>query len=1051
MGVEKARNQPCHSSKLDKARTGHGKFIKSVIQEILMSLKIKDKYVTEHLVGMDDRVETVVKLLDVNSGGIRFVLIHGMGGIGKTTLAKVVFNKLNSHFSHCCFLGNVRESSLSFDLKNLQKQLLSDICGLGFHDKINDVEDGIKVIAKRLSDKKLFIVLDDVSDEEQLEKLAIKHVSFGSGSRVILTTRNRSIIEADQTLEYEVKHLDSGQSLELFSRHAFGKNPPPYDYVDLSRQVVSTTGGLPLALEVVGSLLRRQSKPLWIDVLDNLREIPHEKVQDKLKISYNVLSHEQKQIFLDIACFFVDEDMTNAFYMWKDCRFFPNYSIQVLVCMSLIKITDDNKCWMHDQLRDLGRKIVLGDTRLMDRTKQSRLWDYETANNIIRTEERKEAIEAVCLAGKTYRSKEFSKLPNIRFLKLSRAQLDGDFENQLSELRYMSWPFCPRKFLAINFHPTNLVVLKLSDSFITEDWAGWSQIKVAKKLKVLDLTDCFYLTKTTDFSHYTSLERLILENCWSLIEVDDSLEKLKCLVYFNANRCTSLRELPEGIGQLEKLEYLYLSNCTELRKLPKSFERVASLVELDLSYTAIKRLPDSIGNQKHLSVLKLRSTKINELSSSIGNLRKLKSLILSYTRIGELPMLIGNLESLLKLDVSGTQCLRLPESIGDLSRLKVINISHSSITELPRSIVALKELEELYATGCKSLKWEIPEDIWELSLLRVLDLKSTRIGNVPATIKLLPHLEKLEMFGSSSLRSVPNLSNLTKLADLAFGDWGLNSPPFSQDGPFFSQDGPCLQFLTLLPPSLSTLSLKFHKCTTSLSFHCNLRNLTYLHIYACRWKEVQVDGLEQLIEFEVIRLELLEGFAGLSRLKRLKQLRLMYCPNLTAIQGLGSVESLERLEIHRCPKIESLDDLSDLKKLESLWIRDCDELLAVKGLDELEALKHLTFSNCRSLRSFPSVLNWKAPDECSLSIFGCPNLGESSIGGRVSEYKQRKVREERGKKRKRSERKMRRPFSRAWALVLPKFRRNFVYKQLASTSTGKSGKKEGKKRKRSAR
>ncbi|KAI6705460.1 hypothetical protein NL676_008422 [Syzygium grande] len=318
---------------------------------------------------------------------------------------------------------------------------------------------------------------------------------------------------------------------------------------------------------------------------------------------------------------------------------------------------------------------------------------------------------------------------------------------------------------------------------------------------------------------------------------------------------------------------------------------------------------------------------------------------------------------------------------------------------------------------CHSLRWEIPEDIRELSLLRVLDLASTRIGNVPVTIKLLPRLEKLELFdctglelllelptslirlsfGSSSLLWVSDLSKLTELANLTFGGLGENSP-------LFLRDGPCLQSLTLLPPSLSTLSLQYHKFTASLSFCCNLRNLSYLYINQCCWKEVQVDGLEQSIEFEVKRLELLEGLAGLSRLNRLKRLTLEGCPNLTAIQGLGSVESLDRLEIKGCPKIESLDDLSDLKRLKSLFIGGCNELQAVKGLDELEALGYLEFFCCRSLRIPTSVLNWKLPDECSLIIGGCQNLEENEFAGHVSEYKQRKVQEERGERRKRSER-----------------------------------------------
>ncbi|XP_039169623.1 disease resistance protein RUN1-like [Eucalyptus grandis] len=301
-----------------KKKQGYWEFIKSVIREIVMKLKTKDKYVGENLVGTDDPVNAILKLLDMDSGDTRFVLIHGMGGIGKTTLAKIVFNKLTSFFSHCCFLGNVRESSIGFGIMTLQKQLLSITLGSGFRDQIDDVDDGIKLIAKHLSNKKVLLVLDDVDDEEQLQKLAINRITFCSGSRIIVTTRNKSIRKSDKTLEYEVKPLDNAQSLELFSQHAFGRNPPPYEFVNLSRQIISTTGGLPLALEVIGSLPCHQNKASWNDVLDNLRKIPHKKVQDKLKISYNALNHEEQQIFLDIACLFVDKDKTNAFYMWKD-------------------------------------------------------------------------------------------------------------------------------------------------------------------------------------------------------------------------------------------------------------------------------------------------------------------------------------------------------------------------------------------------------------------------------------------------------------------------------------------------------------------------------------------------------------------------------------------------------------------------------------------------------------------------------------------------------------------------------------------------------------
>ena len=154
----------------------------------------------------------------------------------------------------------------------------------------------------------------------------------------------------------------------------------------------------------------------------------------------------------------------------------------------------------------------------------------------------------------------------------------------------------------------------------------------------------------------------------------------------------------------------------------------------------------------------------------------------------------------------------------------------------------LKELEELHGKDCRSLKWEIPKDISELLLLRVLDLQATRIRNIPETIQLLPHLEKLSLwrcrklkvlpklptslislsFGSSLLQWVPDLSNLTKLMDLSYGGHDENSHPL------FFQDGPFQQSLVFLPLSLSILSLEYHESITSLSFHCDLRNLTRL-------------------------------------------------------------------------------------------------------------------------------------------------------------------------------------------------------------------------------
>ena len=124
---------------------------------------------------------------------------------------------------------------------------------------IQDVDEGVFIIKNRLHCKKILLTLDDVDDLKQLEKLAGGHNWFGPGSRIIITTRNKSLLETHDVNEiYEVKTLNDGEALQLFSLKAFGKGHPDVDYMELSQDFVSYSHGLPLALELLGlSLLKK--------------------------------------------------------------------------------------------------------------------------------------------------------------------------------------------------------------------------------------------------------------------------------------------------------------------------------------------------------------------------------------------------------------------------------------------------------------------------------------------------------------------------------------------------------------------------------------------------------------------------------------------------------------------------------------------------------------------------------------------------------------------------------------------------------------------------
>ncbi|XP_059623053.1 disease resistance protein L6-like [Cornus florida] len=360
-----------------------GELVKEVVSKVWGELRRNHSLVVnETLVGIGDHVEEMLTLLSVNSSNVRIVGIYGMGGIGKTTIAKVIYNQLSQHFDSCCFLADVRETAQHKGLVHLQNQLISNILTQRCAD-ISTVDEGTNVIKERFSGKKVLVVVDDADHRDHLQALALvgKCEWFGSGSRIIVTTRKKEILNPTEVnwWTYEPKELDFNQSLQLFSRHAFRTDRPPQYYDILSMDVVFTAGGLPLVLEIIGSFLSGKGKEAWEDTLKQLERIP---VQHKLIISFRALETAQKNIFLDIACLFTGVDRRIALHMWNGCGFYPEHEIEVLRLMSLVKIGDNNELMIHDLLRDLGREIVCQES-VMEPGKRSRVWFHEDAYHIL--------------------------------------------------------------------------------------------------------------------------------------------------------------------------------------------------------------------------------------------------------------------------------------------------------------------------------------------------------------------------------------------------------------------------------------------------------------------------------------------------------------------------------------------------------------------------------------------------------------------------------------------------------------------------------------------
>ncbi|XP_062171839.1 disease resistance protein RUN1-like isoform X2 [Alnus glutinosa] len=721
--------------------------------------------VSKVLFGIESGVEEMMRLLCIGLDDVRFIGICGIGGIGKTTLSKAIYERVSHQFEASCFISGIREECTStHGLIDLKKQLIFEILA---EREINIWTDHrlSGVIENRLRTKKVFIVLDDVDGEKQLKALAWSHGWFGEGSRIIITSRDRHLLNRFVDNTYTVKVLNDAEALQLFSWKAFKKPHPEENYVQLSKDVVRYAQGLPLALEVFGSFLYGRRMDSWISARNRLKEKPNEEILDNLKISFDGLEeYLQKQLFLDIACFFSGVYRQNMRHILESLGYYPDIDIDVLVDKSLLALPSHGILWMHDLLQKMGQQIVHCES-VEEPGRRSRLWRYEDVLHVLKNNTGTDAVKSIVLKFPLQKHERlnveaFSKMKKLKILEISicAPKWHGDpsnfmLSNELCVMNMLGYPF---ESLPINFQPDNLVELIMHHSCIKKLWDGR---KSFDKLKLINLSYSQNLIEIPDFSGIPNLKELDLRYCTSLSKVHPSIGFLRQLEWLNLRDCKSLERLVDEIIS-ESLEYLNLSGCSRLNKFPDFVGNMTSLQELCLDGTAIKELPLSFKTLSHLRRLDIsHCSRLEKIPKDlITGMECLKYLCVVGSGCLLMPNSFSSLSSLRELDFSNCNLSdgAIPNDLCCLSSLEYLNLSGNKFTRIP-NIWQLSKLDTLDLSHCNLLDGAIPNDLSGISSLLSLNLSGNNFTRLPDSVAQLSHLESLYLEDCSWLQVLPKL------------------------------------------------------------------------------------------------------------------------------------------------------------------------------------------------------------------------------------------------------------------------------------------------------
>ncbi|KAL7194776.1 hypothetical protein ACSBR1_035083 [Camellia fascicularis] len=881
--------------------------------------------------GRTDEKEMIIEMLLNNSSDrdddASVYAMCGMGGLGKTALAQLVYNdrKVDSHFDLRIWVC----VSVDFDVERLTRAILESIEGGGC--SISNLDPLLRRLQEKLRGKRFLIVLDDVWNEyhEKWDRLKNALKCGAKGCTVIVTTRIQKVALIMATLPiHHMACLSEDDSWSLFERRAFGNERREENLqLDLiGKEIVKKCRGLPLAIKALGSLMQfKRSESEWLSVKESeIWDLPDDGsgILPSLRLSYEALPPHLRQCFA-YCCIFpkdyrMEKDMLIGMWMAND--FIPSKGkmtlhigdkiFKDLVWRSFLEDVEENKdgrifCRMHDLMHDLAQCIMRYECSFMEPhegmkipNKIRHLFFNSGFGNMVPWNEI--VFEVPSLRSLILRCRKKDSSPFISKQKYLRVL---DFRGNVDEKLSMS---------ISNFN--HLRYLNLS----------WSDIKILPE----------------SISNLQNLQTLKLRDCDRLCKLPKRMKHMRNLTYLDITGCDSLTSMPDKMGQLTCLQRLSMFIVGQ-----DEGYQIGELKELNLGGTlSIKRL-ENVKNSEDAKKANLKGK------------HDLISLELYWSKSNE--------------ENRPKNVKEVLESLQPNSNLKKLSINCFQGSKFPNWMLGLvlKNLVEISLRGCERCEHLPP-------LGKLQSLKILVIGSMDS-LKYFNHGD----YGDGE-SSFPALKTLQFYRMPSLEEWAV-----VDRGEIF----PCLQELvisgcpklTKLPflPALERLTIERDNKLKIFpdGLPGNLKALEYLKLdfmYNMKTLSNQLDNLFALKFLHLSRCPELENLSGLKNLNSLQTLHIWQCNSLTSLpmQGLQGMTSLTSLHIHNCKLISLSDGMQYLTALRNLSIIQCPEIQSFpEGMQHLNALQDLDIDDCGGFISLPNWLG-SLRSLSSLEIWRCPNL-----------------------------------------------------------------------------